>query len=107
MRKFKPVALHLATKLYWEGDQVAKVFHFHHTNLMFRFKRFGIPIKSKSVAMKNNPLCARKKPYNWKGGYTIDVKGYLVNNQSKIRRHREIAESILGRKLKSYEVVHH
>lgn len=117
MRKFradaKQISLSLAVKLYWEGGslrQVSKVFGIDHANLMARFKRFGVPLKTKSDAMKGNPLIKRPKganAYNWKGGYYRDSKGYLVNTQTKVRAHREKAKAALGRELKTDEVVHH
>ena len=97
----------LASKIYWEGaslDQVAQLFKVHHTNLMMRFRRFGIPLKSHSESLKGNLLI---KGPRGKANYCIDQKGYLVNNQTKTRKHREIGETILGRPLKSNEIVHH
>ena len=54
MRKFridaKPINLLLAMKLYWEGGslrQVANIFKIDHANLLMRFRRFNIPLKSK------------------------------------------------------------
>jgi len=70
----KSISLPLAMKLYWEGGSlksVAEVFCIHHTNLMNRFHRNGIPTKTKSEAMKKHPkLVARVGPknHNWRGG---------------------------------------
>jgi hypothetical protein len=45
---------------------------------------------------------------NYKRGYSVEKRsGYLFNNQSKKYIHSEIVESVLGRPLKSNEVVHH
>lgn len=46
--------------------------------------------------------------YLWKGGISIDkASGYLRDNKSKRRIHRKIVEEHLGRKLKTWEQVHH
>ena len=103
----KPIGLPLAIKLYWEGGslvQVSKVFNVHHTNLMMRFRRFRVPTKTKSEALKGNPLIVGPRG---NARYSLDQKGYLVNNQTHIRKHRELAEQVLGRGLKTDEVVHH
>ena len=108
----KPVNLCLAQKLYHEGGslaQVAKVFKIHHTNLMTRFYRCKIPTKTKSAAAKNTDMwwLRGKNNHNWKGGLSVDSKGYIMHNSSNKRMHRIIAERVLGRRLKKNEVVHH
>jgi len=47
---------------------------------------------------KNNPM--------WKGGKSIR-NGYIWLNMNKMLEHRFIMEKYLGRKLKSYEEIHH
>src|SRR5512138_3070980 len=52
----------------------------------------------------------KDKNHNWKGGRYIGTQGYihiLQEDGSYQREHRAIAESVLGRKLKPEEVVHH
>lgn len=44
---------------------------------------------------------------NWKGGISTDGAGYLRDNKTKIRIHREVVEKYLGRKLNREEQVHH
>lgn len=110
----KPINLEKATSMYFNEkkslSEVAKYFNIHHTNLMARFKRYGIRCRTISEALKGNPkICIPKgeKAYNWKGGKSIDRAGYVVIHRTKEREHRIIAEKVLGRKLKSYEIVHH
>ena len=116
MRKFrndaKPISLTLASKLYWEGGtlaQVAKVFKIHDSNLMFRFRRFGIPIKTRGYALSQVDHYWQKgeRNHGWKGGYSKDAAGYVVRNSDKKRLHRVVAEKALGRELKDNECVHH
>jgi hypothetical protein len=117
MRKLKsdakPIDIELAAKMYHEGKislrSVAQYFGIHHANLMFRFKRFGIPTRSISEAMSGNPKCSKTGHLHpqWKGGYSTDLSGYIINNKTKVRQHREIAEEVLGRPLRHNEVVHH
>ena len=117
MRKFrkdaKPISLPLAMKLYWDGGalrEVAQLFKVDHTNLISRFRRFNIPIKTKSEAKKGMrcPWLEGELNYGWKGGYTLQkTQGYISNNRTKKRLHREIAEKVLGRPMKRTEVAHH
>lgn len=104
----------LAAYLYFIKGQslhtVAEKFNINHTNLMMRFRRHGLKCRSISESLKLNSEIRKpkgKKAYNWKGGKSIDVKGYIMINRTKQREHRVIAESVLGRKLKTKEVVHH
>lgn len=109
----KPVDMGEAVSLYESGKTLREVverFGIHHPNLIARFRRHGITRRTKSEALKGNPkMCKPKgdKAYNWKGGYSVDTQGYLINNRTKVRRHREIVEQVLGRPLKQGEVVHH
>lgn len=54
--------------------------------------------------------------YNWKGGKTVDLRGYVhiktpnhprINSRGYVREHILIAEKALGRHLRGNEVVHH
>ena len=110
----KQIDLKLAIQMYFAEKkslcEVAKYFDIHHTNLLARFKRYGIQCRTISEALKGNPkICIQKgeKAYNWKGGKSIDKAGYVLINRTKKREHRIIAEKVLGRKLKTYEIVHH
>ena len=52
------------------------------------------------------------KHKDWKGGRTIDEKGYVrLRNRSQLSlyeyEHRKVLEEVLGRKLGKKEVVHH
>lgn len=49
------------------------------------------------------------KHHNYKGGYIHPTLGYRMIQDTKTKRyeHRVIMEQYLGRKLRSYEVVHH
>lgn len=104
----------LAAYLYFIKEKplksVAKSFNIHHTNLMMRFRRHGLKCRTRSESLKLNPKIHEpksEKAYNWKGGKSIDKKGYVVIHRIKQREHRLIAESVLGRKLKRSETVHH
>ena len=110
----KPIDMKIAMQMYLDEKKslrdVARHFGIHHTNLMARFKSCGIRCRTISEAMKGNPkICILKgeKAYNWKGGKSIDKAGYIVINRIKQREHRLTAETVLGRKLKTNEVVHH
>lgn len=115
MRKFrkdaKPVSIQLASKLYWEGGtlrQVANLFHIDKSNLMARFNRFNIPIKSKTYACTGTHKLNGKLHKNWKGGWSCRIQdGRVVNNKTKQYMSRKIGSEILGRPLKTNEVVHH
>lgn len=58
---------------------------------------------SKRISGNNHPM--------WKGGKSFDKDGYIIIKNPKmpgsIREHRYVMELNLGRKLKSYEHVHH
>src|SRR3990167_1673123 len=43
----------------------------------------------------------------WRGGRTLDKRSGYVKCGSRKWEHRVLMESLLGRKLKSYEYVHH
>jgi hypothetical protein len=109
----KPICLELAKRMYWdEGKslhQVARYFSIHHTNLLIRFRRFNIPVRTHREAAKGPPLRYGKDNPAWKGGQYIDKRGYVhVRINGNVRYlHRVIAEQVLGRKLKENEAVHH
>lgn len=119
MKKFrsdaKPIDIEEAARLYADGTSLrdlARKYGIHHTNIMARFRRFGIPVRSqidavKATTGKPKPSLSGEKNHQWKGGYSIDKSGYVVNNRTHVREHREIAERILGRPLKTNEVCHH
>ena len=116
MRKFrkdaKPIPMLLAIKLYWEGGgtltQIARAFKVDPANLLMRFRRFDIPLRSPGVSPwgKKSGRTGDKNPL-WRGGFSIDKAGYVLNNRTRRREHREIAERVLGRPLRRKEVVHH
>lgn len=111
----KPIDLNVAKNLYAWGlslHTVAKIMGIHHTNLMMRFRRFGIPTRpQKEEARKIMAAMAKSnsepKNYGWKGGHTKTQRGYIVHNAEKKYLHRLIAEKVLGRPLRTNEVVHH
>lgn len=108
----KSIALLLASKLYHEGGSlrdVSNVFKVHHKQLIKKFRCFDVPLKSKTEASngKNRLWMVGERNHGWKGGYSITKQGYVSNNRTKKRLHREIAEMVLGRKMTRDEVVHH
>jgi len=117
MRKFrsdaKPINIDLAKDMYLKKGlslhKVAKFFNIHHTNLMMRFRRFGIPTRNRKEAARAFPQRGTSGPLNpgWKGGITKRKDGYFIRNSDKRYIHRLIAERVLGRKLKQNEAVHH
>ena len=87
----RAIPLLLAIKLYYEGDSIrsaARVLRIHHSTLLIRLRRNGFSIK----------------PLKF---YALNVSGYIRNTSTGVAQHREIAERVLGRKLKRNEVVHH
>jgi len=86
-------------------------------------KRCGIPIPERyssgrkrsmniTYCRGHHPIHSYngKRHYNWKGGRHLDSRGYVmvsIGNHKRRPEHDIIMEQMLGRPLKSNELVHH
>lgn len=112
----KIIDCHEVYRLHWIKNMslksIAERLDIDSPGLLRRVRRHGMNIRGHRDSMvllgetkKGIPL--GDKSYNWKGGYTVTKRGYIINNRTKKYLHREIAEKVLGRELKRYEDVHH
>lgn len=96
-------------RLYWECGmsvrQIADLLQVDDATLHSHMRRSGIKLRAQKQSMKTG----RKSP-NWKGGTYKTIDGYTRLSSGKRRNmleHRMVAEQILGRKLRTGEMVHH
>ena len=103
---------HLIIDLYenqkLSGDECAKKIGCNRTSVYRKLRELGIA-RSNSESHKDLQVGGRNP--NWKGGrYKCKSTGYIfvyLRNGERTREHRIVAESMLGRRLKKGEVVHH
>lgn len=69
---------------------------------------------SVNQVLKNESSLKGKKSYNWKGGKTINARGYILRHDphngkaaNYTKEHILIVEAVLGKKLPLFAVVHH
>lgn len=80
----------------------------HEKSVWKTMVRLGLPrLPRKARPHKNR---------HWKGGRTVDKHGYILirmpdhpqaDHQGRVREHRIVMESLIGRPLRKSEVVHH
>ena len=107
----KAVNMKEAMRLYFDEQlplaTVGKLLEVSGQTILYRFRKYGINARTKSEWQtgRKRPELSRENNPNWKGGKS-QTCGYLKLN-ANTREHRQIAETVLGRKLKSTEIVHH
>jgi len=87
---------------YKSGMHLIDVSHKHKTtssNILEILKKYGINSRGIEGRRKG------ENHYNWKGGKTHDIDGYIIDKNG--RTHRVSMEEKIGRKLFSWESVHH
>lgn len=99
-------------ELHYSGFQLNHIPHHKGTKgkVVWGYKKGHLPWNTG----KKRPEISGSNHYNWKGGKTHSIQGYViiikkVSETGKVRfyEHRLIMRRILGRSLKSNEVVHH
>ncbi|MFA4834821.1 MAG: HNH endonuclease signature motif containing protein [Dehalococcoidia bacterium] len=101
----KFIDLELAKKMYWEDGlylrHVSQYFKVAPATLLARFRKFGIPTRSRGATLKT-----AWKP--WKANHPDQPKHRRkrINGENRLI-HRVIAEGVLGRPLTNQEMVHH
>lgn len=101
----KPIDLNLARKLYWQDGlylrQIASHFRVAPATLLARFRRNGIPTRSRGEVLREGWSA-------WKDIHPNQPKHRRkrINGENKLI-HRVMAERVLGRPLKTNEMVHH
>ena len=95
--------------LYWEQGRsvpwIAKEIQCNRSNLYQYIRRMGFKIRTRKEAIGEG-----ENHHCWRGGKTTSKDGYVTfsaTNKKGQAEHRVIVENVLGRKLKSNEVVHH
>lgn len=95
-------------RLYWVNrksvQQIATILGVDDATLYCHMKRIGCKFRPQKRSMKKG-----KRSPNWNGGkYLTDgyVRTSSGKNEGKLE-HREIAEKVLGRRLRLDEIVHH
>ncbi len=114
-----------AAALYAAGKsttQIAEIFHSYPGNVYRVLKSRGVQLRTRSEAIKNamksgrHPITRGAANHAWRGGRTRHSAGYvLIRNPEHPRadargyvyQHVLVAESRLGRSLRSGEEVHH
>ena len=59
------------------------------------------------LGRQNQGMSRGRSHYLFNNNRTVDAMGYVVNTKTGCRVHREVMEEYLGRKLDTYELVHH
>lgn len=85
---------------------IAKHLELKPSYIFYLVKKYGIPTRDRSSAVKNRKR--GKDSPSYKGG-TVNKSGYrLINHDGKQRlEHRVVMEQVMGRKLNLNESVHH
>lgn len=89
------------------SEEIAKRLGVSPHTVRWRMAKYGMRLRSLKDARNNVPLGAGQPAY--KRGFAVGSNGYAykwVGDKNRLV-HRVVMESILGRRLKKTEVVHH